>query len=68
MAEAKQLVVLHPAPVSPVLLHVVLAFAGEEDRQKVKLQGVGARNCPVLVLKVNPATGDSLYGEVSHLF
>jgi glutathione S-transferase len=63
MADSKQLVVLHPAPVSPVLLQLVLSFASDQDRQKVKLQGVGARNCPVLVLKVNPTSGDCLYGE-----
>jgi hypothetical protein len=52
----EQLVLLYPSSSSPTLLNIILATSPEQ-RQRVKLQAVGARNCPVAQLKVNAAIG-----------
>mmetsp|Transcript_41 Transcript_41/g.81 ORF Transcript_41/g.81 Transcript_41/m.81 type:complete len:718 (-) Transcript_41:62-2215(-) len=60
----KQLVLLHPSNQMPLVAHLVLAEANEKEKKaNVKLQAVGAKNCPVAMLKVNPSVGDTIYGE-----
>jgi len=63
MADQQPLVLLYPSNVSPVVLQLVLRDPAH--RARVKMQGVGAKNCPVAQLKVNAVTGDVLFGEIA---
>ena len=55
-----QLVLLYPSSQIPVIACLVLAEAKASSiKLDVKLQGVGAKNCPVAHLKVNPSVGYS---------